>query len=131
METKLEMSPAQIYTYLSDYNNSVWDRILSGRSFDDLTDNIRRTGILEDTIGQTVLTAYRQCEPDIPAIGSLDGNILFHLLKDNALAMTYIMPATWQPPAVEPVIWKPFLPFTETISQTTAIPLQLPLMNWK
>ena len=88
METKLEMSPAQIYTYLSDYNNSVWDRILSGRSFDDLTDNIRRTGILEDTIGQTVLTAYRQCEPDIPANGGLDGNILFHLLKENALALT-------------------------------------------
>ena len=88
METKLEMSPAQIYTYLSDYNNSVWDRILSGRSFDDLTDNIRRTGILEETTGQTVLTAYRQCEPDIPAIGGLDGNILFHLLKDNALALT-------------------------------------------
>ena len=88
METKLEMSPAQIYTYLSDYNNSVWDRILSGRSFDDLTDNIRRTGILEETTGQTVLTAYRQCEPDIPANGGLDGNILFHLLKENALALT-------------------------------------------
>lgn len=88
MESKCEMSPAQIYTYLSNYNDSVWERILSGRTFDDLIENIHKTGILEDITGQAVLTAYRQCEPDIPAVSGLDGNILFHSLKDNALALT-------------------------------------------
>lgn len=88
METKFEMSPAQIYTYLSNYNDSVWERILSGRPFDDLIENIRRTGILEDTAGQSILNTYRQCEPDIPATSGLNGNILFHILKGNALALT-------------------------------------------
>jgi len=88
METKFEMSPAQIYTYLSNYNDSVWERILSGRAFDDLIENIYKTGILEDTTGQSILNAFRQCEPDIPAVSGLNGNVLFHILKGNALALT-------------------------------------------
>lgn len=90
METKCEMSPAQIYTYLANYNDSVWERILSGKPFDDLIENIYKTGILTDTIGQSILNAYRQCEPDIPAVSGLDGNLLFHILKGNALALTDI-----------------------------------------
>lgn len=88
METNFEMSPAQIYTYLSNYNDSVWERILSGRPFDDLIENIHKTGILTDATGQSIITAYRQCEPDIPAASGLNGNVLFHILKGNALALT-------------------------------------------
>lgn len=88
METKCEMSPAQIYTYLSDYNASVWDRILSGGDIDDLIENIHKTGILTDATGQSILNAYRQCEPDIPAISGLNGNALFYILKGNAFALT-------------------------------------------
>lgn len=88
METKCEMSPAQIYTYLTNYNDSVWKRILSGRDFDDLIEDIHKTGILTDTAGHSILNAYRQCEPDIPAISGLNGNVLFNILKGNALALT-------------------------------------------
>ena len=88
METKFEMSPAQIYTYLSDYNASVWDRILSGGDIDDLIEKIHKTGILTDATGQSILNAYRQCEPDIPAISGLNGNALFYILKGNAFALT-------------------------------------------
>lgn len=88
METKCEMSPAQIYTYLSDYNASVWDRILSGGDIDDLIEKIHKTGILTDATGQSILNAYRQCEPDIPAISGLNGNALFYILKGNAFALT-------------------------------------------
>lgn len=90
MEIRCEIPPAQMYTYFSDYNGSVWERILSGSPFDDLIENAHRTGILKDATGQAVLAAYRQCEPDIPAIRGLNGNILFHILKNSALALTNV-----------------------------------------
>ena len=88
MENKCEMSPKQIYAYLSDYNDSVWERILLDSDFDDLIENIHKTGILTDATGKSILNACRQCEPDIPAVSGLNGNALFHVLKNNALALT-------------------------------------------